>query len=258
MLEFVTSQKGTRKLVVQGYLFTKHSDGSDGKIFWRCENRTCKARVHTQENQIVHEVETHNHTVTHGKVEVERARASMKRRGGTTEETTRLIVQNELMNVPVSAAHLFPKRTTLAQDVRRHRQKIGPNDQEDIMKYSLTQGNRPFIRIRTDDMIIFAADEDLEFLSRCDHWFADGTFRVSPDGYDQLYTIHGFLNGEIFPIVYALLSSRTEQAYRHLFQEIQTLKAGLNPEYTMVTDYNNRNQIAYLAHIARVLNINVV
>ena len=47
-------------------------------------------------------------------------------------------------------------------------------------------------------MIIFAAEDDLEFLSRCQHWFADGTFRVSPNGYDQLYTIHGFINGFIF------------------------------------------------------------
>src|SRR5688572_15077134 len=107
MLAFVTSQKGTSKLIVEGYIFTKHSDGTDGKLLWRCEKRTCKARVHTKDNEIVHKVETHNHTVTHGQVEVERARAGMKRRGETTEETTRSIVHNELMNVPVSAAHLL-------------------------------------------------------------------------------------------------------------------------------------------------------
>ena len=111
MLEFVTSQKGTRKLIVQGYFFTKHSVNGDGKSLWRCEKRTCTARVHTKDDEIVHEVATHNHTVTHGQVEVERARAGMKRRGETTEETTRSIVQNELMNVPVSAAQLLPKRS---------------------------------------------------------------------------------------------------------------------------------------------------
>ena len=57
---------------------------------------------------------------------------------------------------------------------------------------------------------------------------------MSPNGYDQLYTIHGFINGEIFPVVYALLSSRTEEAYQHLLQEILTLKEGLNPDSIMV------------------------
>ena len=46
-------------------------------------------------------------------------------------------------------------------------------------------------------MILFAADDDLDFLSRSQHWFADGTFRVVPNGFQQLYTIHGFRNGEV-------------------------------------------------------------
>lgn len=234
MLEFITSQKGTRKLVAQGYLFTKQKDGSDGKEIWRCERRTCKARVHTKNLEIIYEVGTHSHTVTHGQVEVEAARANMKRRGETTEEATRSIIQNELMSVPVAVAQLLPQRTTLSRDVRRHRQKAGPNDQQAVMTYSHTQGNQPFIRINRDDMIIFAADEDLEFLSRCEHWFADGTFYVSPNEYDQLYTIHGFFKGEVFPAVFALLNARTEEAYRLLLQEILSLKAGLNPVSVIV------------------------
>ncbi|KAL3876563.1 hypothetical protein ACJMK2_034401 [Sinanodonta woodiana] len=157
MLEFVTSKKGSRKLVVQ-------------------------VRVHTKDDEIVYEVATHNHTLTYGQVEVERAQAGMTRRG-ETEETTRSIVQNELMNVPVSAAHLLSKRTTFARDVRRHRQKT---------------------------------EDDLEFLSRSQHWFADETFRV------------------IFPVVYALLYSRTEEAYQHLVQKIMLLKAGLYPDSIVV------------------------
>ncbi|KAL3885701.1 hypothetical protein ACJMK2_025747 [Sinanodonta woodiana] len=121
MLEFAASQKINRKLIVQGYIFTKHSENNDGKSLWRCEKRTCTARVHIKDDEIIHEVATHNHTLTHGQVEVERARSGMKRRGETTEETTRPIVKNELMNVPISAAHILPKRTTLSRDVRRHR-----------------------------------------------------------------------------------------------------------------------------------------
>ena len=99
MLTFVTSQKGTRKLISHGFLFTKHIDGSDGKEIWRCERRSCKARLHTQMNSIVLEVGAHNHTVTHGQVEVKTARANMKRSAKSSEEATRSIVQNELLKL---------------------------------------------------------------------------------------------------------------------------------------------------------------
>ena len=113
MLEFITSQKGTRKLVVLGYLFTKNKDGSDGKEFWRCDIRTCNARVHTRGNVILLEYGVHNHTVIHGRITVEATRSRMKRRAETTKETTRSIVQNELLQIPDTAAHLLPRRETL-------------------------------------------------------------------------------------------------------------------------------------------------
>ena len=50
-------------------------------------------------------------------------------------------------------------------------------------------------------MKIFAADNDLQFLAQSNHWFADGTFRVTPDGFNQMYTIHGFYDDHVFPCV---------------------------------------------------------
>ena len=65
-------------------------------------------------------------------------------------------------------------------------------------------------------MKIFAADNDLQFLAQSNHWFADGTFRVTPDGFSQMYTIHGFYDDHVFPCVYALLPGRGEDTYRRL------------------------------------------
>ena len=126
MLEFITSQKGTRKLVVLGYLFTKNANGSDDKEFWRCEVRTCKARIHTRGDSILLEVGVHNHTVIHGRVSVERTRQNMKRRAEVTEESTRSIIHNELLNVQLVEAHLLPSRASISRDVRRHRQNNRP------------------------------------------------------------------------------------------------------------------------------------
>ena len=62
-----------------------------------------------------------------------------------------------------------------------------------------------FLRIDMDDFRVIAAQSNLQFLLHNRHWFFDGTFRVSLDGFDQLYTIHGFRDGVTYPCVYACL-----------------------------------------------------
>jgi hypothetical protein len=82
-----------------------------------------------------------------------------------------------------------------------------------------------FVRIKEPDFILFAAQEDIHFLFSNQHWFADGTFRVTPEGFDQLYTIHSLYNGQVFPCIYALLHGRTETVYRRLIQHLFDLKS---------------------------------
>ena len=44
--------------------------------------------------------------------------------------------------------------------------------------------------------MIFASDEQLNVLHHSDVLFADGTSKVSPSLFDQLYVLHGMENGE--------------------------------------------------------------
>ena len=45
-------------------------------------------------------------------------------------------------------------------------------------------------------LLIFSSDEQLRVLLQSDVLFADGTFRVAPKLFEQLYVIHGFQHGE--------------------------------------------------------------
>ncbi len=45
-------------------------------------------------------------------------------------------------------------------------------------------------------LMIFASEEQLNVLYQLDTLFADGTFKVSPKLFEQLYVIHGMENGE--------------------------------------------------------------
>lgn len=235
MLSFLVSQKGTRKLVYGEFMFTKERKGSGNKEIWRCETRTCHARLHTQEDQVIQETGQHNHAAVHGKSNVERVRADIKQRATESEEPTRQIVQLSLTQLPLHYAHLIPSADTLSRSVRRARQIGGPNN-DDLNQYRLTVGNEQFIRIEELDMIIFAADSDLQFLSNCRHWFADGTFRVTPSQFDQLYTIHGFLNGKVYPCIYALLPGRSSAVYTRFWNHVVDLIPNPNPA-SITTDF---------------------
>ena len=69
-------------------------------------------------------------------------------------------------------------------------------------------------------IFIFASESGLRFLSECDHWYGDGTVKVCPDLFFQLYTIHGQQNGNIYPCVFALLPNKTANTYVRFFQEV--------------------------------------
>jgi hypothetical protein len=45
-------------------------------------------------------------------------------------------------------------------------------------------------------IVIFATDEQLQFLFKCTHILMDGTFSTSPKYFKQVYTIHGLKHGQ--------------------------------------------------------------
>lgn len=67
---------------------------------------------------------------------------------------------------------------------------------------------------------------------------------MSPNRYDQLCMICGLIKGKNFPVVYALLSSKTEEEYQHMLQEILQSKADLNP-ISIIVDFELAAIIAF-------------
>ena len=57
-------------------------------------------------------------------------------------------------------------------------------------------------------------------------WLVDGTFKLSPEIFYQIYTIHVELNGFSPPCVYVLLPNKTEKTYNRM---IEMLSEETNP-----------------------------
>lgn len=71
----------------------------------------------------------------------------------------------------------------------------------------------------------------------------DGTFKTAPTLFTQLYTIHGSIggrDGEILPLVYALMTRKTSECYDQFVQHINKiasdLNIALNPKFVL-TDF---------------------
>ncbi|CAN7944621.1 unnamed protein product, partial [Ixodes hexagonus] len=69
-------------------------------------------------------------------------------------------------------------------------------------------------------IILFATKRNLECLGSAGAWFCDGTFKVVPSLFYQLYTLHALKNGIIVPMVYGLLPNKTEETYRRFFSVV--------------------------------------
>ena len=65
------------------------------------------------------------------------------------------------------------------------------------------------------------ATENLTDLSASDRIYCDGTFYTCPSVFHQIYTIHIQIDGIMYPVVYALLPSMSEQVYTRFFNLVQ-------------------------------------
>ena len=104
--------------------------------------------------------------------------------------------------------------------------------------YQLTENGDQFLLYDSgvgdpERILIFSSQQAIQFLSSSDHWFADGTFKVCPDIYFQVYTVHAEQGGRIFPCVFALLPNKTEATYTRFFREI----------FNVIINGNNPNDI---------------
>src|SRR5207245_9617522 len=84
-------------------------------------------------------------------------------------------------------------------------------------------------------LILLSCDELLDGLARSNLWLADGTLKVVPSVFFQLYTIHfDFGHGVCPAAVYCLLTNKALQTYDTVMEQLKVLISTAAPDGVLV------------------------
>ena len=237
-MEFTKTEKGQGNLIRNGYIYVFKKILANEVSSWGCilrrKGNQCKATIKLSptDNFIV-QVSEHTHAPSQTEVEETKVKSRIKRKATTTLETPQQILGTELRNISEGAAASLPGISTIRGNIRKACKDLDtpPNHatREEIPElpeqYQLTVNRQQFMifdsGIRDHERkFIFASELGLQCLAESEHFYADGTFKVSPELFFQLYTIHGHQRGNIFPCVFGLLPNKTEATYTRFFREV--------------------------------------
>lgn len=80
-----------------------------------------------------------------------------------------------------------------------------------------------------DRILIFGRPLGLKLLKDSKVWYMDGTFKVAPTLFSQVYIILVEFLGGVHPTIYALLPNKKEQTYQKLLNMLKELQPDLEP-----------------------------
>lgn len=237
-LEFITTNRGGRKLTLNGHIFVLNRK-SDTTVFWRCSHyKTCPATVitSTEDDSVKKVGRDHNHQPDQAQIEVSKRTAALKEavKANTQVPVKRLYSEafsaadNDDGDFLRSRPTFQSVRSTLYNQRRKTLPPFPRRIQEVMLEGSWAESARGQPFLLADDgteqkILVFSTDQNLEILSASEHVFLDGTFKVAPPFFKQMYTLHVHYLGQMIPVVFALLPCKTQEVYIRLFGIISRL-----------------------------------
>lgn len=245
-------------MAYQGYIYRKdHVKGNT--INWRCSVRDCKGRLVTplmdlQPGPVDDDVEPvrkgdHLHAPDPARVEVKKLHGVVKERAVTSEEPPRRIVQDAVAGIGEEAATKVRSNTNLTAMVnrkRRHGEAFPPPPHGRLAfeippNLRVTNNGQPFLLHDSgpedaDRLLIFAAPRMVQLLRDYEEWFVDGTFKVSPEIFYQVYTVHVLVGGTTIPCLYALLPNKRRRTYERMWEVLLERAPNVQPT-TIMSDF---------------------
>lgn len=242
------SERGRPKFTEGGYIYVydKKSTSDSSITFWRCENKKeCKGRVHVKDGKVIKMVRDHFHAPCGTSVNVAKVVAAVKRTAAQRELHTSTVVNMAMAGTSEAVQALAPVNRNLKQTVYRVRKKLSPHlpspsdlaglvipEQFRFYKYNITQ-KEPYLLSDSGPtekrILIFGRQSWLRFLAQSPVCYGDGTFKLAPPMFHQVFVLMAKRQGGIFPIVYVLLPDKRQVTYKKMFDMIIELVPEFQP-----------------------------
>ena len=155
----------------------------------------------------------------------------MKERSKDSEESTRAVLSIGIEQMKSPSIAKLPNLESVKGTIRNCKNTAqvscgAPNSPAEILippLYKLTLKQELFLLYDSgygdnNRMIVFSNPSFLSILQKYNTWYADGTFKVVPECFFQLYTIHGEMDGYIFPCVCALYQIKENPLIVNFFE----------------------------------------
>ncbi|CAF1108996.1 unnamed protein product [Brachionus calyciflorus] len=195
------SQKNAPQLHHLGFYFKRTDLNSvSEKINWRCVINNCKAKGYSYSDKVGNECEFYILDDDHidkpdlKKIEkLERRRLIIKRAENSDDKPRKIEKQYH----PVQNKPEYPKDPELLSDIEIADWLKETMEKENFLYYDSGAADK-------DRFFIFTTKRNLEIMGNRDI-FCDGTFRIAPKNFLQVYTFHVSYDGHAVPVIYALL-----------------------------------------------------
>ncbi|CAG8490170.1 17136_t:CDS:2 [Funneliformis caledonium] len=234
---------GQPKLIVRGYLLVKDKS-INRRYYWCCEFKdvfNCKRRAITDlenEEYVLKKFNDHNHTSNASCTEVIQTLNNIKEVASNRLNQPVQIIQHAMTNMSQESSHFIPNTGAIHINISDYLRKT----------ISGNQFLAKEIELEDEKMLIFCINSNLKHLYKASYWLMDSIFKIVPLLFYQLYLIHASVgkdeNSHIFLMVYVLMTSRSEEIYKRLFEEIVVL--GEQASYDLlpnviITDFEQTN-----------------
>jgi hypothetical protein len=239
-VDFGISTHGKQTVLYCNFEYIKDCVNKCGTISWRCRHYKrlgCKARLTTSEARVVSDRRPdHNHEGNIATSLARKAVGEMKLAVVDLMATPSSSQATVVANLDDHVLMALPKRSTLNRALQR-RKKAVMTDGNGGIKLPAAPIDLSFdIPDRFADMVLFDSGpggdrlimigsvELLDSLARADLWLADGTFKVVPNVFFQLYSMHFSFGSGITPAaLYCLLSNKTAATYDMVLRQLKLL-----------------------------------
>ena len=136
-------------------------------------------------------------------------------------------VSQESLNEVISALPDFVRMKSSIQRARMENRPPIPKSLDEVRidgEWAKSLDGDRFLLFETSGsqkIVGFATDKMLECLCLSPFVIMDGTFRVSPSLFTQLYTLHGQYRGGVFCFMYLLLPNKRRETYEEVLRLVK-------------------------------------